>query len=726
MARSRKKSREVLLGSTIFAVALLGMYHATAALAEAVIDTEWREVKEAGASASQPSATAPRPAPLPVPLTAPPGVWAAPLEPNPSAPILPEVAPEPPPDAVAILMQVLGQRPAELPPLPQPPEPPSDGVGTQSPLVGRQLPPPELLETPRSPAAPETDPASMEDIALVETPLDAPTGFTGPSGVLPREGQTDPHFVPMEDRWRIGFPEYDRYGKGHPPVDDYPFVLGHWWDPFNQNVLKGDYPIIGQNTFLEVTATSRNFAEYHEVPIPTTPFESTANPNSQPFFGRPNQFLYQHFFILSLDLFHGDAAFKPIDWRVKVTPIFNVNYLAGQELGIVNPDVRRSVDRGRTFMALQEWFVETKLADISPNYDFVSVRAGSQPFNSDFRGFIFKDTNRAVRLFGTRNSNREQFNIAFFAQQEKDTNSELNTFEDRHQRILIANYYVQDCIWPGYTSQVSMHYNRDDPTFKFDKNDFLVRPDPVGVFTPHGLDVVYVGWTGDGHINRLNINHAFYWALGRDSLNNIANQPQDISAQLAAVELSYDRDWIRFRTSFLWASGDRDPNNSHATGFDGIFENPNFAGGMFTYWQRQSVRLLGVNLVNRGSLFPDLRSSRIQGQSNFVNPGLYLFNVGADFEVTPKCRIITNVNPMWFDNTAVLKTFVFQERIRQGIGTDMSMGVEYRPHLNNNVIFTAGVAGLVPGGGFRDIYSNFVSDAKRPLLASFIDMALTY
>ena len=83
-----------------------------------------------------------------------------------------------------------------------------------------------------------------------------PLGFTGPSGVLPTESQEDSHFVPVEDRWRMGFPEWDRYGKGHPPVDDYPYVEGHWWDPFNQNVLKGDYPIIGQHTFLNITATS--------------------------------------------------------------------------------------------------------------------------------------------------------------------------------------------------------------------------------------------------------------------------------------------------------------------------------------------------------------------------------------------------------------------------------------------------------------------------------------
>ena len=36
---------------------------------------------------------------------------------------------------------------------------------------------------------------------------------------------------------------------------------------------------------------------------------------------------------------------------------------------------------------------EIKLFDVNKNYDFVSVRAGIQPFVSDFRGFIFSDNN---------------------------------------------------------------------------------------------------------------------------------------------------------------------------------------------------------------------------------------------------------------------------------------------------------------------------------------------
>ena len=73
----------------------------------------------------------------------------------------------------------------------------------------------------------------------------------------------------------------------------------------------------------------------------------------------------------------------------------------------------------------------------------------------------------------------------------------------------------------------------------------------------HQIDAFYLGWTGDGHIGWVNLTHAFYWVLGHDQLNNLAGRPVDINAQMFALELSYDRDFIRPKLTFLYASGDR-------------------------------------------------------------------------------------------------------------------------------------------------------------------------
>lgn len=563
------------------------------------------------------------------------------------------------------------------------------------------------------------------DRPLFRSMFDAPAGYTGGTSVFPTEAQNTEHFVPIEDRWRIGTPVWDRYGKGHPPIDDYPFVQGAWWDPYNQNVLKGDYPIAGQDLFLRLGLRTQNLVEYRQTPLPTTPFESTVVPGEIEFFGNPNQFFFTQYNSASIDLFKGDSVFRPFDWRFKANFIFNQNYLKVEELGVVSPDVRDGTNRHRTDWAIEEWFYESKIADMSPNYDFVSVRAGSQFFNSDFRGFIFADTNRAVRVFGNRLSNQDQYNVIWFDQTDKDTNSLLNSFDDRHQNTLILNYYRNDFVFPGYNTQVSFHYNRDKASFKFDDNGFLVRPDPVGVYAPHQVDAYYLGWAGNGHINRINVSHAAYYVAGNDELNPLAGSQQDINAFMGALELSYDRDWARFRCSYFYASGDSDPTDSQANGFDAIFDNPNFAGGEFSYWNRQQIKLFGVNLVQRQSLIPNLRSSKFQGQTNFVNPGIQLVNAGFDADLTTKVKWINNANYLWFNHTGPLEIYTFQGKVRDEIGLDLSTGIEYRPLLNNNVLFVGGVSGLVVGDGFRDLYQPLYGEVPN-LAAGFFEAVFEY
>jgi hypothetical protein len=561
---------------------------------------------------------------------------------------------------------------------------------------------------------------------LMQYPTQPTPGFAGASSVMPSERQESSHFVPMEDRWRLGLPSWDRYGRGHPRLDDYPYALGHGFNPYTQNFLKEDFPISGQHTFFDMRLASRTITNFRQVPTPDTPFESTPTPGQEDFFGNPNGFLFLQYYVMAFELNHGDKTFKPNDWRIRVAPVINQNYLEVYELGVVRPDVEDGRRRYRGFATLEEWFLEVKLADLSPDYDFLSVRGGSQPFTSDFRGFIFSDLNRAIRLFGTRLSNRDQFNLIVFDQREKDTNSFLNSFDDRGQEIIIANYYRQDFLWPGHTIQASFHYDHDHKSLHYDKNGFLVRPDPVGLAEPHEVNACYVGLATDGHINEINVTSALYYAFGHDTLNPQALRPIDIGATMAALELSYSPDWIRFRGSVFYASGDNDINDGRGGGFDAIIDNTQFAGGEFSFWVRQQIKLLGTNLKNLLSIYPDLRATnKWQSQANFVNPGLQLYNAGVDFELTQRTRLVTNANVLFFDTTNVLESFVFQEPIDRSIGTDLSLGLESRPFLNNNCIFRAGVSGLVVGDGFRDLYGALGGDLDN-LFAAFTDLEIAY
>lgn len=516
----------------------------------------------------------------------------------------------------------------------------------------------------------------------------------------------------VPDRWALEQPDYRRY----PQKGEYLYSKSHWYDPFNRNRLKGDEPIwperLGQQVFLDLTASAESFFDGRRVPSPSD--VSGARAGSSDFFGKGEQAFFDETLRFAFDLFHGDASFKPVDWRIRVTPEFSLNDLKVRELGIVGPDVRSGTNRFDDHLGLQEAFVEVKLHDLGPNYDFVSARAGIQQFNADFRGFLFVDEQPGLRVFGNLHSDRIEYNAAYFQFLEKNTNSGLNTFDRRHQQVVLGNVYLQDFFFRGYTAEFVAAWNKDDPSLHYDDNGFLVRPAPIGNVINqgvgpilHGIRVGYFGWLGSGHIRRMNLTHAFYQAVGEDTFNPIAGRRVTINAQMAAAEVSYDKDWMRYRISVFYTSGDANPRDGRARGFDSIVDLPNFAGGLFSFWNREEIRLLssGVLLTTPGSLIPSLRASKEEGQANFVNPGIFLANAGADFDITPKLKGFVNFNYLRFERTEPLEFLLFQTPIRHAIGEDAGIGVEYRPPLTENIVLTGGASALQPGQGFKDIYT---------------------
>ena len=533
----------------------------------------------------------------------------------------------------------------------------------------------------------------------------------------------------VPNRWALEQPDYRRY----PQHGEYVYTKHRWYDPFNRNRFKGDEPIwpklLGQQVFLNITASTESFFDGRRVPSPSN--VSSARPGSSGFFGKGEQAFFDQILRFAFDLFHGDAAFKPVDWRIRITPELSINNLRVRELGLVGPDPRSGTNRFDDHVGLQEAFVEMKLHDLGPNYDFVSARAGIQQFNADFRGFLFVDEEPALRIFGNLHSDRIEYNLAYFHFLEKNTNSGLNTFERRHQQVLLGNVYLQDFFFPSYTAEFIAAWNKDDPNLHYDDNGFLVRPSPVGNVINqnpgagpilHGIRVGYFGWLGNGHIHRLNLTHAFYQTIGEDTLNPIAGRRVTVNAQMAAAEISYDKDWVRYRVSAFYTSGDANPRDSRARGFDSIVDLPNFAGGLFSFWNREGIRLLGpgVLLTTPGSLIPSLRASKEEGQANFVNPGIFLANAGADFEITPKLRGFANFNYLRFERTEPLEFLLFQSPIRHTIGEDFGVGVEYRPPLTENIVVTGGASALQPGQGFKDIYTG------RTLFSLFGSVKFTF
>ena len=526
---------------------------------------------------------------------------------------------------------------------------------------------------------------------------------------VPKSALINQDLLPIPDRWRQGMPQDSRR------------VIGNLWNPYRQNMLKGDYPVIGQSIFLTTLFVSDTLVEGHSVPTPAN--VSTQRPNSERFFGHGDQLVVVQNFIISLELFKGETDFKPREWEIRVTPVFNLNYVRTEENFVINLDPRRGRDRLDHQCALQELFGEYHFRDISKNYDFVSSRTGIQFYNNDFRGFLFADNNLGFRAFGILESNRLQYNLAYFEMLDKDTNSGLNTvFEFKDEHVVMGNIVRQDTLIKGYNMIGNFGFSAEESSNQYNQNGLIVRPAPIGDLNPHSIRTGYVGFGGDGHIGRLNISHQFYQAFGTDNHNPLSGKRQDINAQMFALELSIDVDWMRFRTSCFYSSGDKDVYDNTATGFDAIFDNPNFAGGQFSYWVRQGFGAgnSATSLKSRFSLIPNLATSKEQGQSNFVNPGVHLFNVGYDAELTPRLKAILNVNYLRFDETEPLNVLLQREKLSREIGVDYSMGMIYRPLLSQNIVFTGAIAGLTPLQGFKDIYGS------KTLYSAFLGITLKY
>ena len=580
-------------------------------------------------------------------------------------------------------------------------------------------------------ATDQTDPAQTIDGRRrpgYEKPLPDPVVQTNKDAVRappPEAFPTDQ--IPLPDRWRL--------------IETLGLVKERWFDPYNQNTLKGDrpidrakvkwLPIKEDDWFFAVSAVSDTVFEPRTFPIPVG-VQTSERPGSLDIFGKDASYVVSQTFLVGAALIKGSTAFKPPEIEYRVSLAFNVNYANVPERRVLSVNPSKPSHRFDGFVGVQEAFVDYHLRNTSDRYDFMSIRVGIQPFQSDFRGFLFNDQQLGMRLFGNRDGNRFQFNLAAFWRLEKDTNSGLNSVvkRPRDDWVLAANVYRQDFLIPGFTSQITAVYNRNREASRIavDTNGFPVRPALLGTLRGRNYDVVYLGYNADGRIGRINVTASAYGALGEDRNSFFTGRPAQIRAYFGAAELSYDRDWMRFRLSALYASGDGNAYDDREGGFDAIFENPIFAGADTSYWIRQSIPFAGggraVSLNGRNGVLNSLRSSKEQGQSNFNNPGTVLVGVGADFDLTPAVRLSANTNHLWFANTTTLQALRNEGSIPRDIGWDLSAAAIWRPKATQNIVARLSAATLIPGAGFRDLFAS--SNRNRAYYSILANVILSY
>ncbi len=543
-------------------------------------------------------------------------------------------------------------------------------------------------------------------------PID-PKQVSPPTPLMPRDS------ISVPDRWRI----MDTLGFKFP-----------WYDPYNHNVYKGDKPYEpfakwGPDWFLALSVISDSLIEARRLPTPVGA-QSSDRPVANDMFGRSRQTVFVETLIFSAAVLKGNTTFKPPDYEFRFVPAIQINHAIIGEVRGLRVDPREGKTRTDSHLGIQEAFADVHLRNVSDRYDFDSIRVGIQPFISDFRGFVFQDVPVGIRLFGTRDNNQYQYNLAYFRRLEKDTNSGLNDVRQpvRRDHVLVANLYKQDFPVLGHTTQATIihNINRESGRDYYDNNGFLVRLAVVGDVRPHNYRVTYLGLNGDGHFGVYNLTSSFYAALGTDDRNPIAERKQTIRAGFAAAELSRDFSWWRLRFNALVATGDKNPFDGKATGFDAILENPQFAGADTSFFIRQAVPLIGgggVALSGRNGVLPSLRSSKDQGQSNFVNPGLILFGVGADADLSPQIRVLGNISKLSFMNTSVLGVLRNQAPPSKDLGIDISMGAQYRPFMTQNIVLNVSASALLPGSALKQLYEE---NQRGPQYSVLMNLLLTY
>ena len=543
-------------------------------------------------------------------------------------------------------------------------------------------------------------PGEWEDIEEEPIP-EQPNRNTGLEAVAPPDFEAPPKYTAIEDRWRL-------------PVD-LGLMNERWYDPYNFNVLKADRPFAGRDWFFNLGVLSDTVAEPRRLP-PTLASGSSA---------AGDQFLFLQNLSLAFNVYKGETVFRPPDFEFRFNPVLNTNFTEADATGVLFADKSEGKYRWDHDISIQQLSVDMHLRTVSDRYDFDRLRVGIQPFTADFRGFLFLDNPLGVRLYGTRDNNLWQYNLAWFRRAEKSVNSGLNEIVEhglRDDDVFVANLYRQDFPVRGFTSQVTGIYNRNREASSqefYDQNGFPVRASVLGGGYPRNYDVGYLGYNGDGHFGRLNLTASTYLVAGSETASPFTGKHSNILAGFAALEASMDFDWIRPRLSFLYGSGDNNPYDSAEHGFDAILENPMFAGGDASFWARQSLPYYQVLPNAQATPYPNalklngrngnlnaLRSSKEEGQSNFVNPGIQLYGLGADFDVLPELRVSVNGNQLFFDNTAVLEATQNGRHIGRNIGFDASVALVYRPFQTQNVIFRLSGAVLIPGDGFKDLYGD--------------------
>ncbi len=465
-----------------------------------------------------------------------------------------------------------------------------------------------------------------------------------------------------------------------------------WLDAYHgNNVLKGDRPAFGKEGFINLGAVAATLIEARHIPTSATGVADAQGARS----ATRDELFYNQSLSVDAVIYRGDTSFRPPDWQWRLTAVLSQSGTRADA---------QSTSAGTA--AIQALWYEQHLRNASANYDFDSVRVGIQPLSSDFRGFLLSDQPLALRLFGTRRNNVLQYNLAYIRRVQKNR-VRLNDITAPLPRndVLLANLYWQDFPRAGVTSEfVAAYSSSREPGPRLVPGPSL--PGSAVALSAHDYDVGYLGYGFDGHFGRLNATTMIYGLSGHERQSPFTGSATRVQAWFAASEWSVDTDRRRWRLSLLHSSGDRDPQDGRANGFDNLNASPVFAGTDSSYYVHQRLALAGgvFDLKSRDALLPSLRSVADGGQADFSNPGVNLAGLGLDFDASLRWRWSFDANQLWFDQPAGLAALMQRAVVDRRLGAELAVNSFWRPFANQNLIVRLSGSMLVRGPGYRELY----------------------
>lgn len=339
-------------------------------------------------------------------------------------------------------------------------------------------------------------------------------------------------------------------------------------------------------------------------------------------------------------------------------------------------------------IALEEAWVDIALTKNT------NIRAGIQEYNVDLIGTIYNDNDVGLRLHGTF---AEDIQWSIYAAQRFENNlvSDMNVLGDiRDQHILIGNlqFNIGDTL-----VKPTLVYNHDrEGDHKYGRSGYDEK-----------IDAVYVGSTSYGPMGPFQVLLGMYGAFGIQDkvvlLGSVPLEDQDIMAYMGYADIAYPllSGKLTPHLGILYISGDDDITDDDAEGFDSISDKVDVWGSKGIIIDDRISLPGGVTVVRNNSPYASLRDN--DDSSNFVNPGVFVTNIGLTFNPLKTLSIDTNASYFWFLEMEVLEA-LFDDELDDEIGLEWNMLANYT--INKNFTVFAACALFYPEKEVEKIFGD--------------------